>query len=196
MQQDPAALNVLCTSLASQALWGNEVFWAEYRRRFDVDVSPEFDFWADWLRDPQHQATCSSLPEALTRADRPRAAAGVALTLTRAGCYLAVPMVRRILIGIAGGSGSGKTLVARNIVRDLGSDRVVIIDQDSYYKNLEDIPLPRPRVAQLRPPRRLRQRAAQAPHPRAARRASRSSSRSTTTPSTAAWTRRATSAST
>ena len=50
-------------------------------------------------------------------------------------------MSRRILIGIAGGSGSGKTLVARNIVRDLGSDRVVIVDQDSYYRNLEDIPL-------------------------------------------------------
>lgn len=50
-------------------------------------------------------------------------------------------MARRILIGIAGGSGSGKTLVARNIVRELGSDRVLVIDQDSYYKNLEDIPL-------------------------------------------------------
>lgn len=49
-------------------------------------------------------------------------------------------MGRRILIGIAGGSGSGKTLVARTIVRELGSDRVVIIDQDSYYKNLEDVP--------------------------------------------------------
>lgn len=49
-------------------------------------------------------------------------------------------MPRRILIGIAGGSGSGKTLVARTIVRELGSDRVVIIDQDSYYRNLEDIP--------------------------------------------------------
>jgi len=50
-------------------------------------------------------------------------------------------MGQRILIGIAGGSGSGKTLVARNIVRELGSDRVVVIDQDSYYRNLEDIPL-------------------------------------------------------
>ena len=50
-------------------------------------------------------------------------------------------MSRRILIGIAGGSGSGKTLVARTIVRELGSQKVVIIDQDSYYKNLEDIPL-------------------------------------------------------
>src|SRR5205085_598738 len=49
-------------------------------------------------------------------------------------------MARRILIGIAGGSGSGKTLVARTIVRELGSSRVVIIDQDSYYKDLEDIP--------------------------------------------------------
>ncbi|MBI1796446.1 MAG: uridine kinase [Candidatus Eisenbacteria bacterium] len=49
-------------------------------------------------------------------------------------------MTRRILIGIAGGSGSGKTLVARTIVRELGSSRVVIIDQDSYYKDLDDIP--------------------------------------------------------
>jgi len=49
-------------------------------------------------------------------------------------------MAGRILIGIAGGSGSGKTLVARTIVRELGSDRVVIIDQDSYYRNLENIP--------------------------------------------------------
>jgi uridine kinase len=49
-------------------------------------------------------------------------------------------MTRRVLIGIAGGSGSGKTLVARNILRELGSDRVVVIDQDSYYRNLEDVP--------------------------------------------------------
>jgi uridine kinase len=50
-------------------------------------------------------------------------------------------MGRRILIGIAGGSGSGKTLVARTILTELGSDRVVVIDQDSYYKDLPDIPM-------------------------------------------------------
>jgi len=55
-------------------------------------------------------------------------------------CYLFLGMSRRILIGIAGGSGSGKTLVARTIVRELGSRRVVVIDQDSYYKNLDQIP--------------------------------------------------------
>jgi uridine kinase len=49
-------------------------------------------------------------------------------------------MSRRILIGIAGGSGSGKTLVARTIVRELGSEKVVVIDQDSYYKDLDQIP--------------------------------------------------------
>lgn len=45
-----------------------------------------------------------------------------------------------ILIGIAGGSGSGKTLVAKNIYADLGSDRVVRICQDSYYKDLSHLP--------------------------------------------------------
>jgi uridine kinase len=48
---------------------------------------------------------------------------------------------QRILIGIAGGSGSGKTLVAETIYRELGSDRVVIIDQDSYYKDIDNIPI-------------------------------------------------------
>lgn len=43
---------------------------------------------------------------------------------------------RGILIGIAGGSGSGKTLVAKNIYSDLGSDKVVRLCQDSYYKDL------------------------------------------------------------
>ncbi len=50
-------------------------------------------------------------------------------------------MKKRILIGIAGGTGSGKTLVARTIVRELGSSRVAILDQDSYYRDLDDIPI-------------------------------------------------------
>src|SRR5262245_37230010 len=51
------------------------------------------------------------------------------------------PHGRPILIGIAGGTGSGKTLVARTIYRELGSDKVVIIEQDSYYKDLDQVPL-------------------------------------------------------
>ena len=41
--------------------------------------------------------------------------------------------VKPILLGIAGGSGSGKTLVARTLVERLGSDHVVVVEQDSYY---------------------------------------------------------------
>lgn len=45
------------------------------------------------------------------------------------------------MIGIAGGSGSGKTVVARKLVEDLGSDKVTIIEQDSYYKDLSQLSL-------------------------------------------------------
>ncbi|MDO9547543.1 MAG: uridine kinase [Candidatus Marinimicrobia bacterium] len=50
-------------------------------------------------------------------------------------------MKQSILIGIAGGTGSGKTSMAKNIVRDFNPQQVVIIEQDSYYFDLKDIPL-------------------------------------------------------
>ncbi|MCL2511707.1 MAG: uridine kinase [Bacteroidales bacterium] len=40
-----------------------------------------------------------------------------------------------LTIGIAGGSGSGKTTVVKKIVDSLPSDSVVIVSQDSYYKD-------------------------------------------------------------
>ena len=46
-----------------------------------------------------------------------------------------------IVIGIAGASASGKSLLANTIVNELGSDRVVVISEDSYYKDHKDIPL-------------------------------------------------------
>ncbi len=48
---------------------------------------------------------------------------------------------RGILIGIAGGTGAGKTLVAQSIAEDLGHDKVLLIEQDSYYHDLQNIPL-------------------------------------------------------
>ncbi|MBP7669213.1 MAG: uridine kinase [Candidatus Eisenbacteria bacterium] len=48
---------------------------------------------------------------------------------------------RRVLIGVAGGSASGKTLVAQRITEQLGSRKIAIIKQDSYYRNLEDLPI-------------------------------------------------------
>lgn len=45
-----------------------------------------------------------------------------------------------IIIGIAGASGSGKSLLANTIVRELGSDQVAVISEDAYYKDHSDIP--------------------------------------------------------
>lgn len=45
-----------------------------------------------------------------------------------------------IIIGISGASASGKSLLANTIVNELGSDQVVIISEDSYYKDHSDIP--------------------------------------------------------
>jgi uridine kinase len=48
---------------------------------------------------------------------------------------------RRILIGIAGGSASGKTLVAERITGELGSRKIVILKQDSYYRDIAHLPI-------------------------------------------------------
>ena len=45
-----------------------------------------------------------------------------------------------IIIGISGASASGKSLLANTIVGELGSDQVVIISEDSYYKDHSNIP--------------------------------------------------------
>ena len=44
-----------------------------------------------------------------------------------------------ILIGIAGGTGSGKTSLAKGILADYGIGEVTVIEQDSYYKDLSHI---------------------------------------------------------
>ncbi len=44
-----------------------------------------------------------------------------------------------LVIGIAGGSGSGKTTVVRAITEKLKAERVVVIPQDSYYKDSSDL---------------------------------------------------------
>lgn len=45
------------------------------------------------------------------------------------------------MIGIAGGTGSGKTTVVRKIIDSLPKDEVAVLPQDSYYRDNADIPL-------------------------------------------------------
>lgn len=46
-----------------------------------------------------------------------------------------------LIIGIAGGTGSGKTTVVRKILNTLPPDTVAVIPQDSYYNDQSDLPL-------------------------------------------------------
>ncbi len=45
-----------------------------------------------------------------------------------------------LVIGIAGGSGSGKTTVAETILNRVGADRIAFLQHDSYYKDLSGLP--------------------------------------------------------
>ena len=45
-----------------------------------------------------------------------------------------------LVIGIAGGTGSGKTTVVTKIINKLSCNKVVVLPQDSYYKDSSHIP--------------------------------------------------------
>lgn len=44
-----------------------------------------------------------------------------------------------VVIGIAGGSGSGKTTVLQQIVRQFGADPFAVLDHDAYYRDLSPL---------------------------------------------------------
>jgi len=46
-----------------------------------------------------------------------------------------------IVIGVAGGSGSGKTTVVRKIVESIGLEEVTVLDHDRYYRDRNDLRL-------------------------------------------------------
>ncbi len=49
--------------------------------------------------------------------------------------------MKPFIIGIAGGTGSGKTTVARRIYDSLHLDSAVFLDHDSYYRELDHLPM-------------------------------------------------------
>lgn len=48
--------------------------------------------------------------------------------------------MRSVVLGIAGGTGSGKTTVARSIIDRIGQTRVAYLEHDSYYHDLSHLP--------------------------------------------------------
>ncbi|WP_456444502.1 uridine kinase [Deinococcota bacterium DY0809b] len=47
--------------------------------------------------------------------------------------------MERFVIGIAGGTGSGKTTVTRRVIEVVGKDRVALLQMDNYYKNQDHL---------------------------------------------------------
>ncbi|MGD2207477.1 MAG: uridine kinase [Anaerolineae bacterium] len=46
-----------------------------------------------------------------------------------------------VVIGVAGGTGSGKTTVAHEILNRVGTEQISLIQHDAYYKDLSNLPL-------------------------------------------------------
>ena len=46
-----------------------------------------------------------------------------------------------LIIGVGGGSGSGKTTVVRHIIRGIGEQNIQLLQHDSYYRDLSHMPL-------------------------------------------------------
>lgn len=45
-----------------------------------------------------------------------------------------------LVIGVAGGSGSGKTTVVKHLIERIGPQNLTLVDHDSYYRDLKHIP--------------------------------------------------------
>lgn len=48
--------------------------------------------------------------------------------------------MKPLIIGVAGGSGAGKTTVVKHIIDAVGKDKIVLIQHDSYYRDLKHLP--------------------------------------------------------
>ena len=60
---------------------------------------------------------------------------------SRISCLISKNLKNMLVIGIAGGTGSGKTTVVRKIVESLPAGEVVVLPQDSYYKDSSHVPV-------------------------------------------------------
>ncbi len=56
---------------------------------------------------------------------------------------------RSVVLGVAGGSGSGKTTVVERLLDRVGRDRVAVLHHDSYYRDLSHLPMSERRATNM-----------------------------------------------
>ena len=56
---------------------------------------------------------------------------------------------RSVVLGVAGGSGSGKTTVVDRLLERVGRDRVAVLHHDSYYHDLSHLPMAERRATNM-----------------------------------------------
>ena len=81
-------LLTLASSMAARATWGDETFWASYRRRFDQNLETDWVYWRGYFAALKNQVEmrllpAGSLPDRPDRArtDRARSSRAVRVTL-------------------------------------------------------------------------------------------------------------------
>lgn len=62
VKHDGAALNYLCSTMASRELTGGEPFWSIYRQHFDLTRNPQLPTWAGYVAAPRNQTSLMWVP--------------------------------------------------------------------------------------------------------------------------------------
>ena len=63
MRNDPGALYTLCSGMAARETWGEETFWAQYRRRFEEAAEDDLNRWRSYFITRDHLIQLRLVPE-------------------------------------------------------------------------------------------------------------------------------------
>jgi uridine kinase len=62
------------------------------------------------------------------------------MAVPSSGTTTSISPTRSIIVGVAGGTGSGKTTIVKEILRSFAPDEVLLIQHDSYYRDRSHLP--------------------------------------------------------
>ena len=109
---------------------------AGYRDRFQRDPGERHDGRSRRRRRPESSWTSSSARSA-KRKTALRARTLRSSSPEPGQRWIGFTIMSAMILGVAGGTGSGKTTVAREILEAVGPDRIAFLAQDNYYRDVD-----------------------------------------------------------